>query len=309
MRVLASLVSYPPFTRVGGFNATHRYLVGLVEAGHEVTALIGDRVPAYELDGVRVRSEQWVWKHFTKADLIISNHGDEARLHRIACREGKPSIRFIHGVHDALIHKIRRGGDPTLVVFNAHSLAEVVQYDGPKMVCHPILRVDEYATTPGDAITLVNLIKPKGVDVFDQLARYMPHREFLGCKGGYGKQLEPFRPNVRVIAQTPNMRDHVYAKSRIVLMPSDYETWGLVGLEAFCSGIPVIAHPTPGLVESLGDAGIFCDRDDLDAWIDAVERLDDQSEYDSASEKARARADHWAKDDSLARFLKYVGEL
>ncbi|MFI1769152.1 glycosyltransferase family 4 protein [Streptomyces sp. NPDC020800] len=62
------------------------------------------------------------------------------------------------------------------------------------------------------------------------------------------------------------MREHVYSRSRVMLMPSLYESWGRVAVEAFASGIPVIAHPTPGLVESLGEAGIFAYRDDLNAW-------------------------------------------
>ena len=309
MRILASLVSYAPHTRVGGFNATHRYLCGLLEAGHEVTVLIGDRTEAYKIDGISVKSSKWVWKHFEAADVVISNHGDPGHLHRMAMHAGKPSIRFVHGVHDAFIFELTKHGAPTMVVFNARSLAETVNYTGPHMICHPILRFAEYATTPGDAITLVNLIAPKGVNLFDMLARYLPERPFLGVKGGYGKQAELHRPNITVHPQTANMRDHVYARTRILLMPSDYETWGLVGVEAMCSGIPVIAHPTPGLTESLGDAGIFCDRADLDAWIDAIERLDDKSEYDLASKRAKARAEQLAADNSLERFITMIGAL
>ncbi|WP_262928542.1 glycosyltransferase family 4 protein [Streptomyces sp. CBMA152] len=51
------------------------------------------------------------------------------------------------------------------------------------------------------------------------------------------------------------MREHVYSRSRVILMPSLYESWGRVAVEAFASGIPVIAHTTPGLVESMGEAG------------------------------------------------------
>lgn len=309
MRVLASLISYPPHTRVGGFNATHRYLVGLVEAGHDVTVIIGDRTRAYRIDGVRVEASQWIWKWFERADICISNHGDPAHLHRLAMHAGKPSVRFVHGVHDAFIHELTKFGQPTMVVFNAESLAETVSYPGPHMVCHPILQAADYETDRGDSITLVNLIKPKGVELFDQLARYMPERPFLGVKGGYGRQVELYRPNITVIGQTANMRDEVYARTRILLIPSDYETWGLVGVEALCSGIPVIAHPTPGLQESLGKAGIFCDRDDIDAWIGAIEDLDDKSAYDRVSKRAKARADQLAADDGLVRFTKMIEEL
>ena len=56
------------------------------------------------------------------------------------------------------------------------------------------------------------------------------------------------------------------------------------------SGIPVVAHPTPGLVESLGEASIFADRADLDAWEAAVKRLFSPKIYPQASKAAAARA-------------------
>jgi glycosyltransferase involved in cell wall biosynthesis len=69
------------------------------------------------------------------------------------------------------------------------------------------------------------------------------------------------------------MRDDVYARTRVLLMPSERETWGRVGVEAMCSGIPVIAHPTEGLRESLGVAGMFVDRDDVAGWVRTVHKL------------------------------------
>src|SRR5678815_5651953 len=102
------------------------------------------------------------------------------------------------------------------------------------------------------------------------------------------------------------MREKVYARTRILLMPSAYETWGRVGVEAMCSGIPVIAHPTPGLTEALGDAGFFDDRDDVDAWAKTVRRLDDPAEYRKASRAAFKRAAELDPTSDLARFADVV---
>jgi len=311
MDVLGFLINAPPQARVGGFSATFAYLAGLAEQGHKVNLIIAERTKAYNHQGVHVTGAEWVWQFFDKADLVVSNHGDDRRLHRMAVNADKPSIRFVHGAHDAFIFNLTEFGEPTLTVFNSHSLAEHVGYTGPQMICHPILRLDDYATEPGDAVTLVNLTKPKGVELFDQLARFLPHQPFLGVKGGYDKahQIIPWRPNVTVIDTTRNMRDDVYAKTRILLMPSDYETWGMTAVEAMCSGIPVIAAATPGLKESLGKAGIFCDRKNLDAWINAVEELEDPGQYERNSMRCRARAEELAIDDGFARFSKFVEEL
>ncbi len=81
---------------------------------------------------------------------------------------------------------------------------------------------------------------------------------FLGVRGAYGRQVmpPPRLPNCEVLDSVTGkeMRTHVYGRSRVMLMPSLYESWGRVAVEALASGIPVIAHPTPGLVESLGEA-------------------------------------------------------
>lgn len=290
----------------------HAYYQALVDAGHRVDVLIPVRGGGYTLDGVRYEHVGAnLWPKLMRSDAAISIHGDNANLHRTALAEKRLSIRFVHGTHDTIFHKLTKHGEPSLTVFNSHSLAEVVGYEGNQMVCHPYVDPAKFATTPGDHITLVNLINSKGYQTFDALARYLPDRAFLGVKGGYahGDQPKEVRRNVTMISPTSNVRDDVLARTRILLMPSEHETWGMIGVEAMCAGIPVIAHPTPGLREALGKAGLFADRDDLDAWLDIIERLDDPKEYQAASKRARARADALAKDDGRQRFVKAVEEL
>lgn len=80
------------------------------------------------------------------------------------------------------------------------------------------------------------------------------------------------------------MRDDVWSRTKVLLIPSNYETYGMVGVEAIASGIPTIAHPTDGLCESLGDAGWFIPRDDVDEWQRVIELLlTDDAVYDCAS--------------------------
>jgi len=74
-----------------------------------------------------------------------------------------------------------------------------------------------------------------------------------------------------------------------LLMPSLYESYGRTAVEALVSGIPVIASPTPGLKESLGDAGIFCDAEKPEQWVEAIKSLDDPETYKAQSKKCIER--------------------
>jgi glycosyltransferase involved in cell wall biosynthesis len=174
-------------------------------------------------------------------------------------------------------------------------------------VIHPPVRGQDYATKHGRKLTLINLVEAKGAPLFWRLAEAMPEYDFLGVMGGYGEQIVPPEdeapPNAEVVKHTaPEYMVHVYAQTRILLMPSSYESYGRTAIEAAYSGIPTIAHPTPGLVEALGDAGTFIDRDDLDGWVKAIKYLSSPRGFSAASKKAKALAESLDPDADLDRF-------
>jgi glycosyltransferase involved in cell wall biosynthesis len=102
----------------------------------------------------------------------------------------------------------------------------------------------------------------------------------------------------------------VYAKTDILLVPSKEESWGRVAVEAMSSGIPVIAHPTPGLLESCHSAGIFCDRNNISAWVKEIRRLKNDAAWrKEVSEKCLARAkdlDPKPQLDEMAKWLSNI---
>lgn len=283
MKVLGVTPLYPPMSRVGAWLSTHECLKRLAERGHEVkvrTALANLPHTHEGIDVAGVGSS--VSQHLDGVDVVVSHLGDEISNAGQAAR------------HAGVLHVVMVHGQPTeppdadLVVFNSESTASV-GWDVPSIVVRPHVRAADHETTRGDAVTLVNCMPEKGAATLDLLAALEPDREFLAVKGGYGRQRPPSRPNVTVHPTVEDMRA-IWSQTRVLLMPSERETWGRVAIEAMCSGIPVIAHPTPGLLESLGDAGIFVDRMNLNGWRSALRSLDDPDAYEERSRACRERA-------------------
>lgn len=291
MRVVAVTPHYPPESRVGAWLATHGFLAELAKRGHDVNVLtLAGRSADYTLDGVKVgRAAVVLDVAIATADVVITHCGDNGRAASRARAWGKPSIRLHHGGAVAPV------ADADLIVFNSEASRREVPHDCGSVVIHPVTDPAVYGTVRRadtcDRITIVNCSRAKGIKTAWRCAEHLPGHRFLGVTGGYGEQIEPRSPNFEIIPMTPDMPADVYARTRILLMPSERETWGMTGIEAMCSGIPVIAHPTPGLVESLGPAGIFVDRDDTAGWVAAIARLDDQATYTAASQAALARVD------------------
>lgn len=291
MRVAGVIPGYPPGSRIGAFLATHRLLAHLVKRGHDVRVFSNVPQP-YRIDGVKVaRITPDTQQAIAESDVVVAHLGDDDKAAQAAAGYGKPIVRMAHGPNGD-IRKLYRFAIPDLVVFNAHSTARAFNWQRPSIVVYPYTDVARFRVRRRhEMVTLVNLSESKGGMLFDQLARSQAQRRFLGVKGGYGRQIFSQYRNVTIIPNTSDMRGDVYARTRVLLMPSQVEAWGMVGIEAMSSGIPVIAHPTPGLRESLGPAGIFVERRDAQGWVDALDRLDDPAEYKAASKLARARAD------------------
>lgn len=301
MRVLGVLGYYPPRARIGAFLASHRLLARLVERGHTVQVRTFAQYDPFELDGVEVdRVGSDAWELAEKADVILSHYGDNGRAARTAEKLGKPDVRMVHGAPSTGTF----GARPALAVFSSHAQRSLFDYDGPSIVAHPYTPPVNVA--PGDRITIVGLSYEKGGGMFDRLSRCLPDRRFLAVRGGYGIQMNVSRPNVETINTVEDIAD-VLARTRVLLFPSQSETWGMVGVEALSAGIPVIASDLPALRESLGDAALFVRHDDPQGWHDALLSLDDPDEWQRRSRAARAR--FAALEDHRDRFAEAVEAL
>lgn len=314
MRVLALLHAYPPTHNAGAEWMMHTLLRALVDRKHEVDVLLSqphpDAVAPYDLDGVRVhpyRHKNDPFRYLHDASLIVTHLENTPRATILGDLNTVPVVHVLHNTFGASKKWLQRG-PAALAVFNSEWMQADYAYHGRQVVVRPPVIAADYATKPGDRVTLINLFERKGAGLFWQLAERMEDVDFLAVTGGYGPQDIRQLPNVDVVPHTPGgrMRDEVYSRTKVLLVPSVYESWGRVGVEAMCSGIPVIAHPTPGLKESLGDAGTFVDRDDIDGWEQEIRRLLKTRSWQAASKKAKARAAELDPAEDLAAWVKAV---
>jgi glycosyltransferase involved in cell wall biosynthesis len=323
--IVAYVHAYVPTHNAGAETTLHDILKHLVSQGWEANVVIKpklvsftkmaaiEELSSYEIDGVTVYpgvDKRTLLHHLPKADITISHLECSERTHLLSEAYGIPSIHLVHNTHPLTLRWMQSASG---LIINTEWIANYEgfrDFEAPSMVIHPPVNPDDYHTTRGKSVTLVNLWEDKGSKVFYELAKRFPNTPFLGVKGGYGEQVIEDVPNVTIMDHTDDMKK-VYGETKVILMPSKYESFGRVGVEAMASGIPTIAHPTPGLLESLGDSGTFVDRDDLDAWETALRDLLKPAKYGKASKLAKARSEALADArannlNTLPMFLKEV---
>jgi len=169
-------------------------------------------------------------------------------------------------------------------------------------VIRPIMHEEKIMITEpfqGEYITLINANENKGVHQFIELARRMPERKFLGILPYYGNLRIPPNPphNIKWIPFDDDVRN-ILRQTRILLIPSYYESFGRVAVEAMINGIPVLySKPNPNSIYSggstegmqswIGDAAVACNREVPEEWMSAIEALDDTETYSTRSQKSK----------------------
>lgn len=299
---------YPPDHLRGAEQTAHAFNRYLMASREILVVVASSNLTAGSFEGVECRGlfDTGGLRALTDRAGVVCGQLDHIPLAaRLASACKKPVIYFVHNAHPTPCPYLAANPAPQLVVYNAHSVREQLAWPMHSVVAYPPVDWRHYrVATNRECVTLVTVEPLKGSDVFFECARQMPARRFLGSLDVASPPVNSPPSNVELIPGRRDARD-IYARTRILLMPSIDESWGRAGVEAMASGIPVIAHPTPGLRESLGTAGIFKDRDDIRGWIEAITRLDDPAAYHTASQAAlrRARELHPAED------LERVGRL
>jgi glycosyltransferase involved in cell wall biosynthesis len=309
MNILCSIHLYPPKHNCGAEYMLHNIVKHLQGKGHKVRVLLHQAnhykiTNNYTWDGVDVfpPNANLIEGMFRWADAVFT-HLDYTRwtIHTAKLYR-KPVFHLIHNSHP--YPEIIDAEHQQHIIYNSEWLKDLLQYKFPNFVITPPIDYRNYdiGASTGDKITLINLNKNKGGEIFYEIAKALPNKQFLGVQGSYDSQLVQNLHNVTYIPNTPDIMI-VYRQTRILLMPSEYESWGMVATEAMCSGIPVICTETPGLKENCGKAGIYVkDRNNIKAWVKAITELDDEKNYAAASRKAKARSREHDPRETLDKF-------
>lgn len=261
LNLLAFVHKYPPTHNAGAEWMLHHTLRFLNGRGHESRVLVRDRVimDGEVFDGVHLTSKpgQVAFRTWARWATHVVTHLDMSQQAMLLARQHNlPDVHLVHNDFQLAYHRVRPN-PRRLAVFNSEWIRDKSAWDGEGMVLYPPVPPERYRLKPeGDRIVLFNLSAQKGAELFYSLAALMPEHQFLGVTGAYGKQVPaPELPNLEVVGHDPDVRKHL-ARARLIVMPSSYESFGRVAVEAAVSGIPSVVSATPGLAESLGDAAL-----------------------------------------------------
>jgi len=284
--LLESRVFHPS---VGGVEMMSQELAtAWQEYGHNVR--IATRTPLDgepELDSlnvVRRPSLARLWSLLQWSDVFVQN-GISLRSLGPALLAGRPPL-FIHQAvmvpgadHLGVRNALKRMA--TFLGYNAAISQPVADsIPGPEVhipnTYRPTFR-DTQGASDAERTGLLfvgRLVSVKGVDLaLDALARLHADGKPLSltiCGGG------PERPVLEQQARALGIGEHVhfegwtapqelathYSQAEVALVPSRYEPFGIVALEALACGCPVVAAHTGGLPEAVGPCGLLFEPED-----------------------------------------------
>lgn len=158
------------------------------------------------------------------------------------------------------------------------------------------------------------LEKIKGLDDVIPLFRRDRRADLLiAGDGEYAATLQAAAagaPNIRFLGHVhPDALGRYYRHARALIVPSVcYETFGIILIEAFRQGVPVIARrlgPFPEIVERAGAGDLFETEEELKVAMDGF-LFDDGRRARLGEAGRRAFAAHWSESAVIPRYLDVV---
>lgn len=325
MTVVALSHGYPPLWNMGGEVSLHRTLVA---ANGKKFVLTSTDKP-YKFEGVDVQEIDAknvldiktdpvpIAKQLKSLDASVVIGQNELSLAAVKAARiiGATSVVNVHtpprygrGIADAMY-------ETDYAIYNTYTAA--AEWGEPKaLVVHPpISPLPKDTYTTGDAYTLLSSLRNKGVETVLSLAALYPDQRFIIVRS----PAEPTHglPNIEErVAKLPNVELHprvapedvekYFKQTRILLVPSRYETYGMSAIEAAGYGIPTVHVDTPHVREGIGDGAILVPPLNVYATKAGIDTI--EANYEAYSFNARKRAEwlHARQNIELAKFAEFI---
>lgn len=202
--------------------------------------------------------------------------------------EHRRAARIVVGGSYAAQTLLERGLPPERVVVNPYG-ADWSRFAAPAAASAP------GANRPLRFLYVGSVIARKGVPVLlDAWRRLAPRDAELWLAGSIGpreRPLLPALPGVRYLGQVPRAEmPRLYGECDVFVLPSLFEGFGLVVLEALAAGLPVISTPHTGAVDVVRSPvlGELVPVLDADALTAAMQRTLDRPPVRAAVQQAAA---------------------
>lgn len=325
MTVVALSHGYPPLWNMGGEVALHRAMKAI--RGRKV--VLTSTPYEYEFEGVEVKKINTpnvldpnsdplpIAEQLRSLGATVVIGQNELSLPAVlAAREiGAVSIVNVHtppkyGRGIALAMR-----ETDYAVYNTQTSA--IQWGEPgALVLHPpISPLPAHTLTNGDAYTLLSSLVNKGVETVLRLAELYPDKRFIIVRSP-AEPTHGLKDIEQRVAELPNVElyprvspEEVYKyfeQTRILLVPSRYETYGMSAIEAAGYGIPTVHVDTPHVREGIGDGAVLVPPLDVKATARGISII--EKRYSQYSQTARQKAEwlHSRQDVELKQFADFI---
>jgi glycosyltransferase involved in cell wall biosynthesis len=273
---------------------SHALAVAWQDAGHAIRVItvtpLNGASELDELSVVRAPSQKMMQRHVRWADVFVQS-GISLRSLYWPLWEQTPLV-IVH-------HNMLSGGQPfrTGLKRGATCLGTNVAVSSPvaKTIPGPVVRIPNTfrpiynQSGVGDvsrngllfvgrlvsvkgadlAVEALHRLRKRGVDTTLTICGDGPERDVLESQVEQAGLAEAV--TFKGWTDPDELATH-YRHAELLLVPSRYEPFGIVALEAIASGCPVVAAETGGLPEAVGDCGILVDPDDPEGLANAAER-------------------------------------
>lgn len=328
MSIVGISHGYPPLWNMGGEVSLHRTLKAARGDKHVLTntdqEYTFDNVKVHKIDAINVldiRTDSVpIAKQLVDLDAKVVIAQNELSLAAVKASSSIGTISIV-SVHTPPIY----GRNLAQALYQAdygiyNTRTSAIQWGEPNaLVIHPpISPLPTNRFTDGDAYTVLSSLKNKGVEIVLGLAKIYKDKRFIIVRSP-AERTHGIPDLEERVKQLPNVELHprvspdevkkYYKQTRILLVPSRYETYGMSAIEAAGYGIPTIHVDTPHVREGIGEAAFLVrplNLNDTARGIDTIEQ-----NYELYSSNARKRAE-WLdarQKEELEQFADFIDNI